>query len=676
MRYFYISLTMLLVISGMVKAQTFTSSNLPIVIIATDGGQSIPDEPGVLGNMKIIYRGPGQRNYVSDQNNSAYLNYNGRIDIEKRGSSSQTSPKRNYGVTTLMADNVTNNNVSLLGMPEENDWILGGMVFDTALIRDYLCDNLSRRLGNYASRTSYCEVMVNGDYKGLFLLQEKIKADDNRVDIHKITPSDNASPAITGGYITKADKTTGGDAAAWTMYAFNGSPVDYIHHFPKPENITFYQNAYIKAEFYKLETTAKNNDVSVVNGYPAIIDIPSFIDFMIINEFASNPDAYQYSTFFHKDKNGKLRAGPVWDLDLSFGNDLFMWGLDRSRTDLWYFQDQYYNNGSRFWYDLFNNSTFRCYLSKRWNEVTQPGQPLHPSSIEALIDEAVDSISEAVVRDYQRWNKLGSHQERIAAIKAFISERVTWMTTNLGSYSACSNVTVPPLVITRIMYHPAATAQYPDDDDLEYIEIMNNSDAVITLTGFYFMGTGFVYQFPSGSMLGARQRIIVASNAAAFRAVYGFLPFGQFTRHLSNNNQKLVLADAFGNIIDSLHYYDISPWPNADGNGMHLKLTDIELDNSIAVNWIATNETITSIAGPEDDTEPEIFPNPVRDYLYIRSVYEIQAVSLYDMNGRMLHSENVSCETCEIDMKAFAPGPYIVRIVAGDRVITRKIVRE
>ena len=161
--------------------------------------------------MKIIYRGPGQRNYVTDQNNPAYLNYDGRIDIEKRGSSSQSSPKRNYGFTTLMADNTTNNNVSLLGMPEENDWILGGMVFDTALIRDYLCMNLSRKLGNYASRTEYCEVMVNNDYKGLFLLEEKIKADDGRVDVLKIGTGDNTLPNISGGYITKADKTTGGD---------------------------------------------------------------------------------------------------------------------------------------------------------------------------------------------------------------------------------------------------------------------------------------------------------------------------------------------------------------------------------------------------------------------------------------------------------------------------------
>jgi hypothetical protein len=79
----------------------------------------------------IIYRGPGERNYLTDISTPAYLNYNGRIEIEIRGYSLQVTPKKQYGFTTLLSDNVSNNNVSLLGMPAENDWILNGMAFDT-----------------------------------------------------------------------------------------------------------------------------------------------------------------------------------------------------------------------------------------------------------------------------------------------------------------------------------------------------------------------------------------------------------------------------------------------------------------------------------------------------------------------------------------------------------------
>src|SRR3989339_490197 len=98
-----------------VNAQVLTSSNLPIVIITTDNAASIPDEPGVLADMKIIYRGPGLRNNVSDRDSLPFLNFTGRIDIEIRGSYSSILPKKGYGFTTLMPDHITKNNVSLLG---------------------------------------------------------------------------------------------------------------------------------------------------------------------------------------------------------------------------------------------------------------------------------------------------------------------------------------------------------------------------------------------------------------------------------------------------------------------------------------------------------------------------------------------------------------------------------
>jgi len=131
-----LQIILLSLLSLQVAGQNFTDSNLPIVIISTDGGVTIPDEPKIKATMKIIDRGPGERNYVTDQDNPLYLNYNGRIGIETRGSSSQESPKKNYGFKTRKEDDKTNNNVSLLGMPVENDWILGGMGFDNGRIRN------------------------------------------------------------------------------------------------------------------------------------------------------------------------------------------------------------------------------------------------------------------------------------------------------------------------------------------------------------------------------------------------------------------------------------------------------------------------------------------------------------------------------------------------------------
>lgn len=634
----------------------------------------IPDEPKIPGTMKIIYRGSDLRNYLTDQNNPAYLNYNGTIEIELRGSSTQDSPKKQYAFTTLLADKITDNNVSLLGMPRENDWILNGMAFDPGRIRDFLSYNLSRQIGQYASRTAYCEVIINGSYQGLFLLQEKIKADDNRVNIVKIGPSDITMPDVTGGYITKADKTTGTDPVAWTMLAWTGAPVTYIHEVPKPADVKVEQTNYIHNQFNLLEETAYVINNSSSSGYPSVIDIPSFIDFIIINELGSNGDAYTYSTFFHKDRNGKLRAGPVWDMDLTYGNDLFFWGYDRSKPNVWQFSTGD-NDGSRFWKDLFNDPLFRCYISKRWNELNRPGQPLNQSVLNAFIDQTVTSVREAMVREYARWGISGSFLQKIDGIKSFIGARIAWMTTNLGSYTACENVPVPPLVISKIMYNPAASADFPDNEDLEFIEVLNNGDQVVDMTGNYFGGTGFVYQFPAGSSISPHSSVIIASNIMAFRAKYGISPFGKFTRQLSDKGEDLVLLDAYGNLIDNVTYSDTIPWPEADGNGSYLMLTDASLDNSLPENWKASDEIITSDINYFSDPALLLYPNPVEDILNIRSESEIITVSIYDIFGREMLYLQVNAESCQINTDCFPKGIYMVKVVTLNKTVTEKILK-
>ncbi|MFH0841454.1 MAG: CotH kinase family protein [Bacteroidota bacterium] len=659
----------------MAKAQTFTDSNLPIVIINTDGNVSIPDDPRVKANMKIIYRGEGQRNYLTDQNTTAYLNYNGSIDIEIRGSSSQYSNKKQYGFTTRQADGITVNNVSLLGMPAENDWILNSMIFDSALVRDFLCFNLSRRIGEYASRTAYCEVVINNSYRGLYMLEEKIKPDNGRVDIKRVSFLDNYLPEVSGGYISKADKTTGGDPVAWSMPAWNGSYVAYIHEYPDPDEVTELQNAYIKHQFSLMAAAAQEGNSSITTGYPAYMDLPSFIHYMIISELSSNSDSYQYSTYFHKDRNGKLRAGPVWDSDLTFGNDLFFWNLDRSFYNVWQFSNGD-NEGPRFWRDLFNETTYKCYLSKRWNELIQPGQPLNATSIKNLIDSTVNLISEAVVRENTKWNNVRNHQQRITQLKSWLDQRITWITANLPSPAGCTGITVPPLVISRIMYHPDTTISFPDNDEREFIEITNTGSQAVDATGIYFSSPGLTYQFPSGSILTSGESLYIAGNHSGFFSTYKFPPFGQYTRNLSNKREKLVLSDAFGNVIDSVTYHDSAPWPDADGNGYHLRLIDPMSDNSVAQNWTALNDLL--ISGEENLSEENIrvYPNPVKDLLTITAGYEIISVAIYDLTGKMIKPENqVNSWKYQLDMKNLEPGVYFINVKVTSGTSVYKVIK-
>src|SRR4051812_3204502 len=105
-------LTALLLICGLqLNAQILTDSNLPIVIINTDQQAQITNFSKTPGAMKIIYHGPGIRNSMADADDATALIYNGRIDIGIRGSSSQLLDKKQYSLTTLLADNTTSNNV-------------------------------------------------------------------------------------------------------------------------------------------------------------------------------------------------------------------------------------------------------------------------------------------------------------------------------------------------------------------------------------------------------------------------------------------------------------------------------------------------------------------------------------------------------------------------------------
>ncbi|NJK95325.1 MAG: hypothetical protein HC905_10780 [Bacteroidales bacterium] len=142
-------------------------------------------------------------------------------------------------------------------------------------------------------------MIINGTYMGLYIFMEKSRLIKTVLIITKLTTLDNTFPNLSGGYLTKADKNTGGDPVAWTMFSYNGY-TNFLHENPKPNDITSQQHSYINGQFTSLQNVMVSQNASISNGFPSIIDLPSFIDFIIINELASNADAYQFSTYFHK----------------------------------------------------------------------------------------------------------------------------------------------------------------------------------------------------------------------------------------------------------------------------------------------------------------------------------------------------------------------------------------
>jgi len=463
------------------KSYQLTSSNLPIVVINT-GGQQIVDEYRIVADMGIIDNGIGQRNYVTDPFN----NYNGKIAIELRGSATVYYPKKQYRIETQ--DSLGNNlNVSLMRLPPENDWILNGPYDDQSLIRNALAYKLSNLIGRYASRTQFCELILDGDYRGLYVLLEKTKRDQYRVNITEMNPTDITGDAVTGGYIIKIDKVSGENVGYW--YSLFGT--QYHYHYPKPDEIVWQQQNYIENFMNEFETVMEGEDYNdPVNGYLKYIDLLSFVDHFILNEVSKNVDAYRISAFLYKDRDsryGKLIAGPIWDCNLSFGKawypeDLFLiegWQVDYSKYRDW---DSF---KVPFWWEkLSRDSLFVNTLKERWIDLRSG--VLKKDNIYNLIDNFTSTLSEAIVRNFERWPETAeqhSYEAEIQQMKQWISQRIDWIDGNI-SY-LLNTVSLNNIILKQNYPNPFRTTttiefSIPRDSRVR-IEILNLSGQTVNV---------------------------------------------------------------------------------------------------------------------------------------------------------------------------------------------------
>jgi CotH kinase protein/Secretion system C-terminal sorting domain len=436
-----------------VAAQTVTlsSSNLPIIVINT-GGQEIPNDPKITADMGIIYNGTAQRNNITDPLN----HYNGKIGIEIRGQSSQSFPMKSYSIE--LRDNAgASVDKSLFGLPKEADWVLYAPYTDKTLMRNFLAYTMSREMGHWAANCRFVEVMVNGDYKGIYVFMERIKRGSGRVNIPKLNTTDIAGDAVTGGYIFSLDKEPNGWFSSYaTPHATtSNNKRQFSYVYPKPENIVQAQKDYLKSYTDSFENAlAGPNFQDAANGVRRYADINSFIDYFIVNEISRNVDGYRLSTYMYKDrasKGGKIIAGPVWDYDLAFRNADYCAG---SNTSGWAYE---FNlvcpaDGAGlipFWWNRFlqNDTAFQATLRCRWKQLRQ--NSLSDSRINTLIDSVVALTNEARVRHFQRWQILGkyvwpnpqpiasTYDAEIEYLKGWLNNRTKWITDNLPNTGGC-----------------------------------------------------------------------------------------------------------------------------------------------------------------------------------------------------------------------------------------------
>ena len=356
--------------------------------------------------MHIIYNGVGNINYSTDP----YNEYDGFIGIEQRGSSSAMFPKKAYGVETRDSLGL-NNNVTLLGMPTENDWVLHGPYSDKSLMRNELSYYMGSQLQEYSPRTHYCELIVNGVYQGVYLFTEKIKRDNDRVNIARLTPTEIFGDDLTGGYIIKIDKSTGSNSDFWTSsyqtVSSNPEDVEIFYHYPKADSIVTAQQNYIQSYVGMFEDLLNGPNYQDPNfGYQSSADINSFVDYFLLSEAVKNVDSYRISTFLFKDKDskyGKLRIGPPWDYNLAFGNADYCSGGPSSG---WAYQFNSVCPGDNwqvpFWWErLLTDPEFQNRVRCRWDDLRSG--PYHTDSLLAHVDSVATYLDNAQQRNFDRW---------------------------------------------------------------------------------------------------------------------------------------------------------------------------------------------------------------------------------------------------------------------------------
>ena len=409
-----------------------------VLISVNTNGISIVDEPKIKAQVDISKAGE--------------ILYEGNIGIEFRGASSQSFPKKSYGVETW-DENGEDINVSLLGFPEEEDWIFYGPYSDKSLMRNILIYDLSRDINRYASRSLFVDLTINGNYQGVYVFMEKLKRDSERIDINKLKDDENSGEDLTGGYILKIDKTAGSnlgdgyneqnsfDSKYIPNNATGNQTIHFLYEYPKAEDITVEQKEYISNYISNFEDALKSDDFKdLTKGYAAYIDASSFIDFFLLNELSNNVDGYRLSTFMHKDKNEKLKMGPIWDFNLAFGNADYCGG---GETHLWAYKFNQRCPGDfwqiPFWWDrLLQDPAFVAQLKERWTMLR--GGVFSEVSIIAKIDTYENTLkkSGALDQNFKTWNILGSYiwpnnfvgntyEEENDYLKNWIRDRLIWM---------------------------------------------------------------------------------------------------------------------------------------------------------------------------------------------------------------------------------------------------------
>ena len=380
----------LLVIRG-VSSQPFTVSKeaedvprpaweqtgLPLVYVDTQGGQGVFSKTEYV---PAVLRIDGEELSLGET----------ACSIRGRGNTTWEWPKKPYLIKLEKKE-------SLLGMPKHKRWVLLANFCDRTLMRNLVSMKVSSltRL-DWTPRCRSVELVLNGRHQGNYLLIEQVRVDKDRVPITEMTQEDNDGEAVTGGYLLELDFHYDNEFQ-WTdphghgnQYPFEQS-IPFGIKYPDPGELTQPQLEYIRGYIHAAAEALYGADFKdPEKGYAAYLDVDSFVDYWLVFEIMGNHELQNPgSVFFHKDRGGKLKAGPCWDFD---------WGVlsyktsPQARTGLL--------NRHAIWYEaLFDDPAFQEKVRARFQELLPQLQ-----TIPAYMDELQEQLEASAQLNFRMWN--------------------------------------------------------------------------------------------------------------------------------------------------------------------------------------------------------------------------------------------------------------------------------
>ena len=434
--------------AGMSLAQTY---DLPILFVDTKGkclDNKVTEK--IPATMKVL---DGATNNVADSAKGTLYD----IGIKVRGQSSAMFPKPGYSIE-IRDEKGEGMDVSMFGLPPFDDWVLHGPYVDKSLLRNALAYWLFRQAGRYAPRTKHFDLYINGVYRGVYVMIEKIKRGKYRVNISKLKETDIAGDSLTGGYLWAFDKVgtnTGGGGSnnqgGIEAEGFNTSDgLNVIMHYPKKANLQKQQEEYLKKYLNDLEGLFKNGGNG--KGYDKYVDVGSAVDYVLHQEVTNNADSYWCSFFLHKPKDkggkngkefkeGKVTLGPPWDFNLAMSNGSQpengggqggggggMWGgggwgggfgggFGSSGTTGWQIENSSKAGGGMMgmgggslkapnWLlKMWKDADYQKELKERWAELRSG--VWHTKTLDLYLDSMKTYLKNAADRNFKRWPNLG-----------------------------------------------------------------------------------------------------------------------------------------------------------------------------------------------------------------------------------------------------------------------------